>query len=409
MERIRLLRNPIREYAWGSRTFLATLRGDPTPSAKPEAELWIGAHPTAPSEVCEGSHWVPLGDWIQRDAVAVLGPEVVRSFGEELPFLLKVLAVERPLSLQAHPDAAQARAGFERENAAGIPPDAPHRSYRDPNPKPELVCALTPFAALCGFRTSDEIVAQVDELRARRLAGLMGPLRFARGRENLRRFYQALMTLDPSEAAEAVAEAVAAAESGYGDPEARGWLRKLAKAYPGDPGVLSPLFLNLLELRPGEALFLPAGELHAYLNGTAVEIMASSDNVLRGGLTAKHVDVPALLTTLTFESGRPEVRTPRAAGPVEAVYDTPAREFALSVLRPCPDRPFESGSRGAVEILFCSDGNATLADTAHVESTPLARGAAVVVPAALGAYSLRGDATVYRAIVPVDGLGTGSS
>jgi len=293
MDRIRLLRNPIREYAWGSRTALAELLGQPSPSAQPQAELWMGAHPVAASDVRCDSHWVPLGDWIRRDPEAVLGPEVARRFAGELPFLLKVLAAAQPLSLQAHPDAARARAGFERENAAGIALDAPQRCYRDPSPKPELVCALTPFAALCGFRPIDDIVAQVDGLRARHLAGLMEPLRRDRSRENLRGFYRGLMELAASEAAEAVAEAVEAAASGYGDPEVRSWLRELGEAHPGDPGVLSPLFLNLLELRPGEALFLPAGELHAYLRGTAVEIMASSDNVLRGGMTEKHVDVCA--------------------------------------------------------------------------------------------------------------------
>jgi mannose-6-phosphate isomerase len=400
MDRIRLLRNPIREYAWGSRTALAELLGQPSPSTRPQAELWMGAHRTAASDVRCDSRWVPLGDWIRRDPEAALGPEVARRFAGELPFLLKVLAAARPLSLQAHPDAVRARAGFERENAAGIAPDAPRRCYRDPNPKPELLCALTPFAALCGFRPIDDIVAQVDALTARRLAGLMEPLRRDRSRRNLRGFYRGLMELAASEAAEAVAEAVEAAASGYGDPEVRGWLRELGEARPGDPGVLSPLFLNLLDLRPGEALFLPAGELHAYLRGTAVEIMASSDNVLRGGLTEKHVDVPELLATLTFASGRPEVLTPQSLGPVESAYATPAREFVLSVLRPRPDAAFESARERSVEILLCVEGEAVVEDVARGEATPLPRGSAVVVPAASAGYRLRGGATVFRAGVP---------
>ena len=173
MERIRRLRNPIREYAWGSRTALAELLGEPVPAPRPQAELWMGAHPVAPSEVQHDSGWMPLGDWIRNDPTEVLGAAVVGEFGDELPFLLKLITAEQPLSLQAHPDAAQARSGFERENRAGIPIAAPQRSYRDPNPKPELVCALTPFAALCGFRPLDDIVAQVDALRAHGLTAVM--------------------------------------------------------------------------------------------------------------------------------------------------------------------------------------------------------------------------------------------
>jgi mannose-6-phosphate isomerase len=400
MESIRRLRNPIREYSWGSHTALAELLGEPSPSPRPQAELWMGAHPSAPSEVRDGAGWITLGDWIRRDAVDVLGAGVVGEYGEELPFLLKLIAAERPLSLQAHPNSEQARSGFERENRAGIPIAAPHRSYLDPNPKPELICALTPFAAMCGFRPLDEIVAQVDELRARGLAALLGRLRFEREPEHLRAFFEALMGLDEAEAADLAAEAVEAAESGYGDPEARGWLRKLAAAYPGDRGVVAPLFLNLVELRPGDALFLPAGQLHSYLYGTAVEIMANSDNVLRGGLTEKHVDAPELLATLEFEPRLPELLAPLGGDAVESSYATPAREFALSVVEPGPDRPFDSGPRDRVEILFCSNGAVGIEGDVAPEAASLTAGAAAIVPAVAGAYRLSGQGAVYRATVP---------
>jgi mannose-6-phosphate isomerase len=403
MDRIRLLRNPIREYAWGSDTVLAELLGEPAPSARPQAELWIGAHLAAPSEVRSDFGWTSLVDWIRRDPAAVLGPAAARAFGGELPFLLKVIAVERPLSLQAHPDAARARAGFERENAAGVPLDAFHRCYRDPNPKPELLCALTPFAALCGFRPEAEIVAQIDELRARRLAGLLGDLRCQRDRAGLQRFFEALMRLDAVERAAVVNDAIEAVEGGYGDSQVKGWIRKLAAAYPGDPGVLAPLFLNLLELEPGQALFLDAGELHAYLHGVGVEIMASSDNVLRGGLTDKHVDVSELLATLSFASGSPKLLTPRTLGPALAAYDAPAREFALTVLRPGAGAVVESAPERSVEILLCAEGKAALEASRSGEVTPLPRGAAALVAAAVGAYRVSGEATVFRASVPQGG------
>jgi mannose-6-phosphate isomerase len=403
MDRIRLLRNPIREYAWGSNAVLAELLGEPAPSARPQAELWIGAHPAAPSAVCSDSGWISLVDWIRCDPAAVLGRAAARAFGRELPFLLKVIAVERPLSLQAHPDAARARAGFERENAAGIPLGASRRCYRDPNPKPELLCALTPFAALCGFRPEAEIVAQIDELRARRLAALLGDLRLQRDRGGLQRFFEALMGLDAVERAAVVNDAMEAVEGGYGDSQVKGWIRKLAAAYPGDPGVLAPLFMNVLELEPGQALFLDAGELHAYLHGVGVEIMASSDNVLRGGLTNKHVDVSELLATLSFASGSPEILTPRTLGPALAAYDAPAREFALAVLRPGAGAVVESAPERSVEILLCAEGEAVLEASRSGEVTPLPRGAAALVAAAVGAYRVSGEATVFRASVPMGG------
>jgi mannose-6-phosphate isomerase len=410
MEPIRRLRNEIREYAWGSRTELAELLGEPTPASVPQAELWMGAHPAAPSHVQVGPDEISLVQWLRERSSDRLGAGVVERFGDGLPFLLKVLASERPLSLQAHPNAEQARAGFEREEALGIARDAPERSYRDPNPKPELICALTPFTALCGFRAYGDLLAQVDELRAHRLAALVAPIRLEPTSERLREFYAGLLGLAAADAAALVEDVVVAAETGNGDPAIRGWLRKLAAAYPGDPGVLAPIFLNLLELAPGEALYLPAGQLHAYLHGTAIEIMASSDNVLRGGLTAKHVDVPELLATLDFSPRIPEVLTPVSAATAQAVYATPAREFELSLLTPEAGRPFESGPRDSVEILFCSRGAVVIEGETPEAVTPetasLERGAAVLVPATAGAYRLVGDARIHRATVPLGSLGS---
>jgi mannose-6-phosphate isomerase len=178
--RIHRLANPVRNYAWGSHRAIAELLGQPVPSAQPEAELWLGAHPSAPSRVQTDDGEVPLDAFIARDPVGVLGPGTALHFHESLPFLLKVLAAEQPLSLQAHPSAAQARAGFARENAAGIPLGADARCYRDPNPKPELICALTPFSALCGFRPLAELRANLEALAQPELEPCVAPLR-ARG------------------------------------------------------------------------------------------------------------------------------------------------------------------------------------------------------------------------------------
>ena len=400
MDRIRLLRNPIRDYAWGSRTALAELMGRPSPAAQPEAELWMGAHPAAPSEVREDSGWVSLLDYTRRAPREVLGPEVAAAFGGELPFLFKVLAPERPLSIQTHPDAEQARAGFARENAAGLALDDPRRSYRDPNPKPELICALTRFEALCGFRPLPEILQGVGALRAASLREALADLRTAPGREGLARFFGRIMTSPPEAQRRVAEEVVEAADRGRGDPAVLRWVRELARQYPGDVGVLGPLLLNLVELGPGQALFLAAGELHSYLCGLGVELMANSDNVLRGGLTPKHVDVPELLDALSFRSERPAILEPHSLAAGEAVYRTPAREFVLSVLRPGVQGGVEGRSRGCVEILFCAEGEAEVSDAKRVEVTALPQGAAALVPAALERYRVEGRATVLRAGVP---------
>jgi mannose-6-phosphate isomerase len=408
MDRIRLLRNPIRDYAWGSRTALAELMGRPSPAAKPEAELWMGTHPAAPSEVREGSNWISLPEYVRRSPAEVLGPEVAAAFGGELPFLFKVLASERALSIQTHPDAERARAGFERENAAGRALDDPRRNYRDANPKPELLCALTRFEALCGFRPVPEILEGFGALRSASLREALADLRAAPGREGLVRFFSRIMT-SPPEAQRGIAGEVAeAAARGPGGSAVLRWVCELARQYPGDVGVLGPLLLNLVELEPGEALFLAAGELHSYLRGLGVELMANSDNVLRGGLTPKHVDVPELLETLSFRSGRPEILEPRPLGAGEAVYQTPAREFVLSVLRPSARGGAESRNRRCVEILLCAEGQAEVRDAKRTEVTLLPRGAAVLVPAAVEAYRLEGHATVFRAGVPAPQQGGGA-
>jgi mannose-6-phosphate isomerase len=393
--RIVRLEGVIRSYAWGSRTALPELLGRPA-TGEPQAELWLGAHPSAPARVAAGDGTsVALDAWIARDPGSVLGREAADRFGGELPFLLKVLAVDAPLSIQAHPDAAQARAGFARENAAGVPLDAPQRCYRDPHAKPELICALTPFLALDRFREPAEILRRIDALRVRALDEVIAPLRRSPDRRGLTAFFEAWMTLERGARAERLDAVVRAARAAEGDP-ALAEMARLAAAYPGDAGVLAPLFLHLVELAPGQALFLPAGELHAYLAGMAVEIMSSSDNVLRGGLTPKHVDVPELLRTLSFASGAVDVLAPRAQASGELRYETPAREFSLARIDVRPGRSFAAARARAVEILVCTAG------AGRLEADPgldFRRGDAFLVPASAAAYRVHGEAVLYRATV----------
>jgi mannose-6-phosphate isomerase len=318
---VRLLDNQVQPYAWGSLTAIPTLLGR-SPTASPQAELWLGAHPSAPSRVVGPAGVEPLGRYILYSPGSALGPEVMSRFGPRLPFLLKVLAAAQPLSLQAHPSLEQAQAGYSREEAEGVPRSAPHRNYKDPNHKPELLCALSPFHALCGFRATADSVRLLEGL------GLDASLLRDSG---LKAYFEWVMTLPWVERAALANQAVRAC--GERPPEdfaaECAWAARLGAQYPGDVGVVGALLLNLVTLQPGEALYLPAGNLHAYLEGVAVEIMASSDNVLRGGLTPKHIDVPELLSVLDF-SDRPVIRL-APQGPV-AVYRTPAPEFELSRL-----------------------------------------------------------------------------
>ena len=372
------LTNLVQAYAWGSKELLARLSGRP-PSESPEAELWMGAHPVAPSRI----HNKTLIELIDAAPVAMLGAAVAQRWGNRLPYLLKLLAAEQPLSLQAHPSLAQAREGFEKENAAGVPLNAPNRNYKDANHKPELLCALTPFRALCGFR---EIPQTLELLQA-----LKQPALAAQVKLGLKPAFEWLMTLPRREATTLVETVVDAAHAVTGRWEKEcATAIELHKRYPGDVGVVSALLLNSLELQPGQAIYLPAGNLHAYLGGLGVEVMASSDNVLRGGLTPKHVDVPELLKVLDFRSGPVSVVEPQANAE-EQVYLTPAPEFRLSRFQ--LDRRSLQPNRHGAEILVCTEGKVT---AGALELRP---SDSVFIPASEGQYRLSGSGVVYRASV----------
>jgi mannose-6-phosphate isomerase len=353
----------IQPYAWGSRTALAELLGR-TPSSGPEAEAWFGAHPYAPSRLGPRS----LLEHITADPQASLGPQVRARYGERLPFLLKLLAVDAPLSLQVHPDAQQARDGFAREEAAGIARDDPRRSYRDASHKPELVVALTRFEALCGFKPAADAAASLRALNVPQLRSAVRMLELWPDGVGMNGVVHGLLGMSGSERAEVMAAVT---------PRLTGTAARLASAYPDDAGALLSVLLNEVTLEPGQALFMPAGNLHAYLKGVALEAMASSDNVLRGGLTPKHVDVPELLSILKYDlSGVPRVEARRQGD--ELVYATSAAEFRLSTLsRGSPLR------RGP-EILLCLD------DGARVEGRKLSRGQALWVDAADPSYTVEG-------------------
>ncbi len=391
------LTNAIQPYAWGSPTLMADFLGQPNRDGRPQAELWIGAHPVLPSQVVLADGPQPLDQWIRRSAEAVLGRAVAERFGPELPFLLKVLAVAAPLSIQCHPDREQAREGFAREERLGVPRDAPQRNYRDQNHKPELIVALSRYTALKGFRPVGQIVAHLRVLEWPILAPAIAALA-QQDEAGLKDFFSILMSLAKAEQAQVAARAAQIARTHAASDLVWDWVLRLHGRYPDNIGVLSPLYLNLVVLEPGQALFLPAGELHAHLEGLGVEIMANSDNVLRGGLTSKHVDVPELMRLLTFRCEPPCVLVPRAQPDGANVYTTPAEEFELGVLHLTPPVSHDVDETHGLEILLVLEGRARI--VAADATLDLDRGAAVLVPATAGRYRLEGEARVARARVP---------
>jgi len=401
MRQISLMKNTIQPYEWGSRTAIAELLGEPTPSEKPQAELWMGAHPKAPSQVLIDGRFRSLADEIAASPTDTLGARVTQAFGARLPFLFKVLAAARPLSIQAHPTIAQAQEGFARENERGVPIDAPDRNYRDDNHKPEIICALTPFWALNGFRPPDTIAATLGEMGLSDIAREIAALGARPDEDGLKRFFTAIMTMDRERQRNVVAQAVLFAGKRAGHADVWEWILNLNEQYPGDIGVLGPLLLNLICLGPGEAMLLHAGRLHAYLDGVGIELMANSDNVLRGGLTPKHVDVPELLKVLAFEETRIKILRPDDRG----AYPSDMREFRLTVLEPTPGEPYESDARvdRDIQILICTEGEAIVTNVADGSQLPVRKGTSFVVPAAVERYRIDGGATMYRASVPPGG------
>ncbi|MEV7816511.1 mannose-6-phosphate isomerase, class I [Streptomyces flaveolus] len=380
------LDNTIRPYAWGSPTAIPHLLGV-EPTGEPQAEMWMGAHPGAPSRTERGT----LVEVIKADPDRELGARAVARFGPQLPFLLKILAAGAPLSLQVHPDLEQAREGYADEERRGIPVDAPYRNYKDANHKPELICALTEFDGLCGFRDPVGAADLLDGLGVDSLKPYVDLLHAHPEDAALREVLTAILSADPAEMARTVAEATAActrlggAYAPYAD---------IAHHYPGDPGVIAAMLLNHVRLQPGEALFLGAGIPHAYLSGLGVEIMANSDNVLRCGLTPKHVDVPELLRIVRFEPSDPGVLRPEASPEGEEVYETPIDEFRLSRYVLPEGGAAHDLTRDTPQILLCTAG------TVRAGELELRAGQSVFVPAGERA-EIAGAGTVFRATVIV--------
>ncbi|MGU3500225.1 mannose-6-phosphate isomerase, class I [Mycobacterium sp. C31M] len=406
-----LLRGAIRKYAWGSRTAIAEFTGRPSPTANPEAELWLGAHPGDPAHLATDTGEHSLLDVIGADPDGQLGGATRARFGDSLPFLAKVLAADEPLSLQAHPSAQQAVQGFELENHLGIPVTAPTRNYRDRSHKPEIIIALGPFDALAGFRPAARSAEFMRALAVSDLDPFITLLKDQSDADGLRALFTTWITF-PQPDLDVLVPAVLDGAINYirsgetaFEAEAKTVL-ELGERYPGDAGVLAAMLLNRITLAPGEAIYLPAGNLHAYLHGVGFEVMANSDNVLRGGLTPKHVDVPELLRVLDFTPTDDAPILPRVLrGGAELVYDTPAPEFAVSVLQVTGDQVGHEidapAEHDGPQILLAIEGTVTVHSKTDVVT--LTRGESAWVAADDGPVRLVAaePARVFRVTVGI--------
>ncbi|MBW8173885.1 mannose-6-phosphate isomerase, class I [Ornithinimicrobium sp. Arc0846-15] len=380
--------NPIRHYAWGSAEFIPHLLDLPY-TGEPHAEVWVGAHPADSSWVNSG---LSLAQRVEQDPQAVLGSRVRAQFGDRLPFLLKILTAARPLSLQVHPNDEQAAAGFAAEEAAGLPIRDPSRRYHDPFGKPEMIVALTDFEALSGVRPLAQTREFFDQLHVNHpdWPGLMQLLVGDDGAE----LYLRKVLGDPAWAGGLV-EAVAQACRDMESAEARTIL-DLSVRYPGDSGVLVAMLLNRISLKPGEAIYVGPGELHAYLCGAGVEIMGSSDNVLRAGLTSKFID-PDELLSLTDISPRPPrfVGSDRINGMTH--YKCPAQEFRLDAVQLGKDETTLTLPCDGPVVVLIVDGSAEVLSSRGA-IVHLHRGRAAMVEACAGdAVTLRGHGTAFVA------------
>ena len=399
----------IQHYAWGDKIFIPDLLGIDNSEGKPFAEVWMGTHPDLPSKIEVNGRPVALDELLAESAAEVLGPEITREFAGQLPYLFKVLSAGAPLSIQTHPTKERAREGFAREDAAGISHSAGHRNYRDRNHKPELIAALTDFYGLKGFRPLPEIVRVLTEVPEFRSLGSG----FEPTSAGLKSFYGKIMNLSRNRV-DALLDPLlgrlteADKKNAFTRADREYWIlqadREYAKEGHRDRGIFSMYLLNLVHLEPGDAMYLPAGMLHAYLEGSGMEIMANSNNVIRGGLTAKHIDVPELLNNAIFEGSEPEILQPiQLPGSREWVFKTPVREFELRRIEVTEGQPHQNGADHSAEILILVDVNTgvRVMVTSGEQRLELPRGGAFLAPYG-AAYTISTDraAVLYKATVP---------
>ncbi|GAB1437789.1 mannose-6-phosphate isomerase [Providencia sp.] len=382
--------NKIQNYDWGSKTALTKLYGVSNPENLPMAELWMGAHPKASSEVLDvqKNQVVSLKSLIDSAPEYYLGPKVAQTY-HRLPYLFKVLCAAHPLSVQVHPNKTYAEVGFAKENAAGLTLDSPIRNYKDDNHKPELIYALTPFKAMNAFRPLSEIAQLLDFVSAAHpdiQLFVQNPTE-----EKLSRLFAQILNLTGEQKELALGVLKAALNSRQGEP----WnsIKQIVSLYPEDNGLFSPLLLNVVELQPGEAMFLYARTPHAYLEGVGLEVMANSDNVLRAGLTNKHIDIPELIANIDFKptAAKDLLNVPEKSGNIWK-YNIPVEDFSFNIYS-----INDSGitlSNHTASILFCIEGQLVL--RSGDEEICIDSGESIFLPAYERSITINGDGKLAR-------------
>ena len=385
------MNNVIQDYAWGSHTSIEMLFDIKNTTGKPQAELWMGAHPNGCSLVTINGESILLSDLINEDKEAFLSSPTAQNFGE-LPYLFKVLAAEKALSIQVHPNKQQAVDGYEKEEKAGIELSAFNRNYKDNNHKPELVYALTTYKAMNGFREYEEIISLFTQMALPSISYLVDAFAQEPNAKGLKQFFKEMLSLEGETKEIAVTELV-----DYATRSSEGLfvqIQDLSEQYPNDIGLFTPLMLNVITLQPGEAMYLKACTPHAYINGTGLEIMANSDNVLRAGLTPKYMDIDELMSCTEFNS------IPKSALLMQPIdidggmnYPIPVDDFKFSVLTPKSELPLTTQS---AEILFAIDEDMTVNHTSG-ESVCVPKGHSIFIPAYTSKYTLQSLGKVARA------------
>lgn len=374
------VRGTLQTYDWGATDFLPDLLGFPA-DGRPYAELWLGAHPKGAASLLLDDGEVSLLSMLARSPASVLGSHVNAEFGGRLPFLLKFLAISAALSVQVHPTLEQARSGFDRETAAGVDIDDPRRVYVDAYDKPEQICAISPVTALCGFRALDDVAQRVAEIPGVSAVQASSP----------GQWFLNLLELAPAQANSVVSQ-LQTASAKHPEDLIWSWVQRLLAQRPGDVTAAAPLFLNLVELQPGQSLYLDAGTIHCYLLGFAAEVMGSSDNVIRAGLTAKHVDIPELKAVLNLAAGLPQVINPIVAGDGWTEWPTPCEYFQLRFA------DLSAGDRQLTgpAMICCTAGRVTIAGESSAQT--LNQGEAAFVTGG-NSVTVAGVGTVYACSV----------
>ncbi len=387
------LDNPIKNFEWGCKYALSELFSIPNPNMQPQAELWMGAHSNGSSRLYIGEDEWSLEDAINSDPAYWLGQKT-EEYGNKLPFLMKILAANQPLSIQVHPSKAAAGIGYAKENTLRVAFDAPERNYKDPNHKPELVYAITPYLAMNGFRELDVIYKFFSTIELPSIASLVLVFLSEPNERSLKKLFTAILQLNDSEKMRVLSELLSfepLAEHDDDIVEAVNLIAELATLYPSDVGLFSPLFLNVIELSPGEAMFLYAETPHAYLKGVGVEVMANSDNVLRAGLTPKHIDVPELIANTKFSSIKAsDIRMKPIRNGDRQIYPIPVDDFKFDII----NSGILEVTVSSPEILLCIEGEIKI--NVLDSQLFLKKGESIVVPASTEKYTMDCQGVVAR-------------